>query len=76
MTSLNPVYTIGEQIAEPIRIHLGKSRREAAAEAVRLLTRSAFPIRRGARSNIRTNSRAACASAPPSPWRSPATRRC
>ena len=22
MTSLNPVYTIGEQIAEPIRIHL------------------------------------------------------
>ncbi|MDK1479136.1 ATP-binding cassette domain-containing protein [Sinorhizobium sp. 6-117] len=28
LTSLNPVYTVGEQIAEPIRIHLGKSRRE------------------------------------------------
>ncbi|RWA79138.1 MAG: ABC transporter ATP-binding protein [Mesorhizobium sp.] len=37
MTSLNPVLTVGEQIAEPIRVHLGKSRREAALDAVRLL---------------------------------------
>ena len=43
MTSLNPVYTIGEQIAEPIRIHLGKSHREAAAEAVRLLAQVGIP---------------------------------
>jgi peptide/nickel transport system ATP-binding protein len=34
LTSLNPVYTIGEQIAEPIRIHLGKSHREAAQAAI------------------------------------------
>ena len=43
MTSLNPVYTVGEQIAEPIRIHLGKSHREAAAEAVRLLADVGIP---------------------------------
>ena len=43
MTSLNPVYTVGEQIAEPIRIHQGKSRKESAAEAVRLLAQVGIP---------------------------------
>jgi len=43
MTSLNPVYTVGEQIAEPIRIHLGKSHRQAAADAVRLLADVGIP---------------------------------
>jgi peptide/nickel transport system ATP-binding protein len=43
LTSLNPVYTVGEQIAEPIRIHLGASRREAAAQAVRLLEDVGIP---------------------------------
>ncbi|RWB34396.1 MAG: ABC transporter ATP-binding protein [Mesorhizobium sp.] len=43
MTSLNPVYTIGEQIAEPIRNHLGKSHRDAAADAVRLLAQVGIP---------------------------------
>jgi len=43
MTSLNPVYTVGEQIAEPIRIHMGKSRRDAAADAVRLLADVGIP---------------------------------
>ena len=33
MTSLNPVYTIGEQIAEAIRLHQGVGRREAFAIA-------------------------------------------
>ena len=37
MVSLNPVMRIGEQIAEPLRIHLGMSRRDARATAVRLL---------------------------------------
>jgi peptide/nickel transport system ATP-binding protein len=37
MTSLNPVYTIGDQIAEPIRIHRGATRRSAMDDAVRLL---------------------------------------
>lgn len=43
MTSLNPVYTIGEQIAEPMRIHLGSSRKEAAAGAVQLLADVGIP---------------------------------
>jgi peptide/nickel transport system ATP-binding protein len=37
MTSLNPVYTIGEQIAEVIRLHDGLSRRAALDKAVELL---------------------------------------
>jgi len=37
MTSLNPVFTAGEQIAESIRVHQGKSAGEARAEALRML---------------------------------------
>ena len=37
MVSLNPVMRIGEQIAEPLRIHLGMSRRDARSTAIRLL---------------------------------------
>ena len=37
MTSLNPVYTIGEQIAEVIRLHQGLTRREAMDKAVEML---------------------------------------
>lgn len=37
MTSLNPVFTVGEQIAESIRLHQGKSPSEAKAEALRML---------------------------------------
>jgi len=36
MTSLNPVFTVGEQVAESIRLHQGQSQREAMAEALRL----------------------------------------
>jgi peptide/nickel transport system ATP-binding protein len=43
MTSLNPVYTIGEQIAEPMRIHLGRSHKDAAAAAVKLLADVGIP---------------------------------
>jgi oligopeptide transport system ATP-binding protein len=38
MTSLNPVYTIGNQIREVIRLHTGKSRVLANARAKELLT--------------------------------------
>ena len=37
MTSLNPVLTIGEQIAEAVRIHQGKSNKEALARAAEML---------------------------------------
>ena len=37
MTSLNPVYTIGEQIAESIRLHDGLSRKGAMDRAVEML---------------------------------------
>ena len=37
MTSLNPVYTVGEQIAESIRLHEGLSRREAMDRAIEML---------------------------------------
>ncbi|KND60743.1 Dipeptide transport ATP-binding protein DppD [Candidatus Burkholderia verschuerenii] len=37
MTSLNPVFTVGDQIAEAIALHQHKSRSEARREALRLL---------------------------------------
>ena len=78
MTSLNPVYTIGEQIAEPIRVHLGAQRaRTPRAPRSALLDRRRHPRSRAAApGNTRTSSPAACASAPRSPWRLPAIRCC
>lgn len=37
MTSLNPVYTIGNQITEVIRLHTDKSSKQAASRALELL---------------------------------------
>ena len=37
MTSLNPVYSVGEQIAEVIRLHQGLGRRAALDRAVEML---------------------------------------
>jgi peptide/nickel transport system ATP-binding protein len=37
MTSLNPVFTIGEQIAESVRLHKGLDRKAALAHALRML---------------------------------------
>jgi len=37
MTSLNPVFPVGEQIAESIRLHQGKDHQQALAEAQRML---------------------------------------
>jgi len=43
MSSLNPVLTIGEQLAEPMLLHKGFSRRQALERAARLLERVAIP---------------------------------
>jgi oligopeptide/dipeptide ABC transporter ATP-binding protein len=43
MTSLNPVITVGEQIAERLRAHRGLSRRAALGEAVEMLARVKIP---------------------------------
>ena len=37
MTSLNPVYTVGEQIAEAVRLHLKLSRKDAWDKAIQML---------------------------------------
>jgi peptide/nickel transport system ATP-binding protein len=42
-TALNPVYTIGEQIAEPIRHHLEYSKTEARERAIQLLDEVGIP---------------------------------
>ena len=46
MTSLNPVFTIGNQVAEGLRIHRGLSRVEAEAEAVEILSLVGIPAPR------------------------------
>lgn len=37
MTSLNPVYTIGDQISEALRLHQGLSKKEAMARSIEML---------------------------------------
>jgi peptide/nickel transport system ATP-binding protein len=43
MTALNPLHSIGSQIAEPLILHRGLSRAAAHAEAVKLLQRVGMP---------------------------------
>ncbi|MGI8747006.1 MAG: ABC transporter ATP-binding protein [Deinococcus sp.] len=43
MTSLNPVYTVGDQIAEAIMLHQGKNRREAMLAATGMLELVGIP---------------------------------
>ncbi|GII03337.1 dipeptide/oligopeptide/nickel ABC transporter permease/ATP-binding protein [Planobispora takensis] len=43
MTALNPVRTIGTQVAEPLRVHLGLSRKRALAHAAVLLASVGIP---------------------------------
>ena len=44
MTSLNPVFTIGKQIAETVRLHRGMGRREAMDYAVEMLGKVGIPL--------------------------------
>jgi peptide/nickel transport system ATP-binding protein/oligopeptide transport system ATP-binding protein len=43
MTSLNPVFTVGEQIAEVVRVHQGAGAREARARALEMLDLVGIP---------------------------------
>lgn len=43
MTALNPVKTIGDQVAETVRVHTGANRREAYAVARNMLDRVGLP---------------------------------
>jgi peptide/nickel transport system ATP-binding protein len=43
MTSLNPVYTVGEQIAESLRLHEGLSKKAATERAIEMLARVRIP---------------------------------
>ncbi len=43
MTALNPVFTIGDQLAEVFRIHRGQSRSQALESAVEMLGRVGVP---------------------------------
>jgi len=43
LTSLNPLYTVGQQLTETIRTHLPVSRREARARAITLLRETGIP---------------------------------
>ncbi|HUG58850.1 MAG TPA: ABC transporter ATP-binding protein, partial [Candidimonas sp.] len=43
MTSLNPIFTVGEQIAESIRLHQGLSSSEALGKALQMLDQVRIP---------------------------------
>ncbi|KWX23215.1 peptide ABC transporter ATPase [Mycolicibacterium wolinskyi] len=43
LTALNPLYTVGTQLAEPFRIHRGLSAKEAKRKAVELMARVGIP---------------------------------
>ncbi len=43
MTSLNPVFTVGDQVAEAVRLHQGKSRKDAEAVAIAMLQLVGIP---------------------------------
>lgn len=43
MTSLNPAYTVGDQIAEVLRFHRGQRKRQALSGAVEMLRRVEIP---------------------------------
>ena len=43
LTALNPLYTVGTQLAEPFRIHQGMSNKDAKRKAVELMERVGIP---------------------------------
>jgi oligopeptide transport system ATP-binding protein len=43
LTALNPLYTVGTQLAEPFRIHQGMNAKDAKSKAIDLMTRVGIP---------------------------------
>ncbi len=43
MTSLNPVFTVGEQIGETLRLHMGMSKAQAKARVIELMNEVGIP---------------------------------
>ena len=43
MTSLNPVFTVGDQIAEAVELHMGLSKKEAHNKAIEMLGKVGIP---------------------------------
>ena len=77
MASLNPLFTIGDQVAEPIRVHEGVGRASGLEPGARAAEGGAHPLAADApRCSIRTRCRAACASASSAPSASRASRAC
>ena len=63
LAALNPVYTVGNQIAEAIQVHHGRQRRRSGGRASSSCSRSsASRTRASASTSTRTSTRAACAS--------------
>ena len=62
MTSLNPLFTVGNQIIEAIVLHQGLDKNKARQKAIDMLDRGALPIQSHASTATRTNSVVACAS--------------
>lgn len=60
MTSLNPVFTIGDQVAEAVRRHRGCSRDAARARALEMFRLVRMPRRKSAWTIIPTSCRGAC----------------
>ncbi len=64
MTSLNPVFTIGEQIAESVMRHQGLSDKAARQRALDMLEKSACRTLASGWTPTRMNSREACGNGP------------
>lgn len=62
MTSFNPVLTIGRQVAEPLEIHMGMSRKQALERAAEMLSMVGIPNAKERLNDYPINFRAACAS--------------
>ena len=63
LTSLNPVFTIGKQITDILRMHQGMNKKQAYEKAVEMLAKVRIPRRKKWSTTIRTSCPAVCASA-------------